>query len=518
MITPPMKQSGKRRNNHPAVHSLAPLSSGPLKKILRRPHQWRNWHERETPVQVQSVPTEKGIRVSVRSSQFSKSLHLVYPPSIWKPYPRDNKIKLVDNISYVFTAHLPFLLRGNVRLEYSTGYPHVYSWAIQSFMRNLPAYWYMFKGKRGSNIFPILKVLLNSNYYFSETADTPPQFPSTIDEHVIIPFTFGKDSFLSYHIAKEIGLQPTLLWFNDPVDQGYEGKHKLKLFQEFSSEVHDPMYYLNNPLGSLRERGDGPFGWEMAITSWVLLSLPFAYVKKAGYIIASNERSTNYFFYDKQGMKIIPDYEQSAQATEELSILTQALSEGEVYTTTFLQGLEDIAIIAILKDRYAKKTFPYLMSCWSDEESGKNKRWCASCSKCARIYCYLIASGVDPKEAGFKDNMFLENKAHLFNVFGKKASGTGWDAFGLNTTEQSLAFYIAYLRGNRDPLIKKFKRSSHFRMVSTQYAELVDHYFSVHYERTTPPQWKRKIDSVYRASLNRVKKELMHIRSTAIQK
>ena len=472
--------------------------------------KWREWHEREIPVKVKGRLTTSGMKMEIVSSIFKKKLLLRYPPAIWKRYPKENKIKLLDNINYIFTAHLPFLLKENIRLEYNTGYPHVYSWASQGFMRYLPAYWYLYNGKRGTKIFPMLKTLLNSNVEFSETIDAPPSFPATIDEHVIIPFTFGKDSLLTYNIAKEIGLKPTIIWFNDP--GGFEGKHKKRLFREFSKIAKDKIYFIDNAFEKLREQGDGWFGWELAMTSWALLTLPFAYAKKAGYIIYSNEKSANSFFYDESGVKIIPDYEQSGQATEELSILTQALSEGEVYTTTFSQGLHELAIIGILKQKYFDKTFRYLMSCWSENEDGKNKRWCGNCSKCARIYVYMTAHGVRPQEdAGFEDNMFLPEKEPLFNVFGKNASGTGWDAFGLNTDEQALAFYLTYLRGNRDPLVQKFAQTEIFLNTKKRYDELMDEYLTLHKEYITPPQWKRKINRIFNQALLKVRKEIIRL-------
>jgi hypothetical protein len=489
-----------------------PPSTRTLNKKKQR--SWRQWHEREVPVYINSRNTKRGIDIEIESKEINTKLSLIYPNGIWVDYKKENKIKLLDNVAYIFTAHLPLMVNGNIRMEYNTGFPHSFSYAYQCFMRYLPAYWYLQKAKRGTSVMALLKTLLNSNYKFTETNDIPPSFPETIDEHVIIPFTFGKDSFLTYHIAKEIGLSPTLVWFNDPVDEGYEGVHKRKLFAEFSKKIKDKIYYLDNPLGSLREKGDGWFGWELAISSWALLSLPFAYAKKAGYILFSNEKSTNSFNYDDEGLKINPDWEQSSLAIEELSLLTQSLSEGEVYTSTFLQGLNDLGIIGILKQRYYKNTFEHLMSCWSEENDAgsKSKRWCGTCTKCARLYIYLVANGVDPTvEAGFEDNMLSLDKVHLFNVFGKKASGTGWDAFGLNTDEQSFAFYIAYLRGNRDPLVIQFKKSPLFKYAKNKFHELLTEYFGLHTEQTTPPQWKKKIHSIFKNSLSVVQKELIKL-------
>ena len=474
--------------------------------------KWRPWHEREIPIKIHGEKTAEGVVINISSTPLSANLELKYPNSIWKKYPNENKSKLIDNITYVFTSHLPFLLKGNIRLDYNTAYPQSYSWSNQCFIRHLPAYWYLYNRKRGTRVLPMLKTLLNSRANFGETKDIPPRFPESIDENVIIPFSFGKDSFLTYRIAKEIGLKPVLIWFNDTLEGDYEGKHKRKLYKQFSKLVDDPMYFITIPLGSLREPGEGWFGWEMALTSYAILTLPFAYYFKSGYLLLSNEKSANYFFYDEEGRRITPDYEQSAQATEEISLLMQALSEGEVYTSTFLQGLEEIAIISILKNRYYKDTFKYLMSCWAEVEEAKNKRWCGNCSKCARIYAYLAAMGINPKnEAGFKDNMFEASKVMLFNVFEHKASGTGWDAFGLNRDEQSLAFYICYLRGVREPLIVKFSKTPLFKEVRRNYKAMVEEFFSLHEESTTPPQWKARLAKILKTSLNEVRRELLSL-------
>ncbi|OGG21380.1 hypothetical protein A3D03_05670 [Candidatus Gottesmanbacteria bacterium RIFCSPHIGHO2_02_FULL_40_13] len=474
--------------------------------------KWREWHEREVPVKIIGKKTRTGIKIKITSRELNRELALNYPNSIWTKFPNDNKQLLLDNIAYIFTAHLPFLLKGNIRLEYATGYPHSFLWANQAFVKHLPSYWYLYRARRGTGIMPMLKTILNSRAIFSQRNDIPPSFPDTIDENVIIPFTFGKDSFLTYHLAKEIGLSPLLLWFNDPVDEGYEGKHKQKLFKDFSRRIKDKCLYLDNPLGSLREKGEGWFGWELSMTSWALLSLPFAYKYKSGYIIYSNERSVNSFFYDDEGVRVLPDYEQTAQATEEMSLLTQALSEGEVYTTTFLQGIDEIAVLAILKTRYPKDTFRFLMSCWSETDFGKNKRWCGHCSKCARIYVYLTAIGVNPrKEAGFEDDMFDASKKHLFNVFGQKATGTGWDAFGLNTNEQSLAFYLSCLRGYKHGLLKEFKKSPLFLETRKKIHHLLKEYFSLHSEQVTPPQWKKKIDNIIRSTLQDFRTEIFRL-------
>jgi hypothetical protein len=479
-----------------------------MKSQMNERRKWRSWHEREVPVVVHGSSTTKGVRITVTSDQLTTAFELQYPDSIWERYPKQNKAKLVDNITYVFTAHLPFLLKGNIRLEYNTGYPQAYSWANQCFMRFLPAYWYLYRGRRGTSVFPLLKTMLNSRALFAEAKDIPPVFPETYKKNVIIPFTFGKESILSYCVAKDLGLQPTLVYFNEPTEL-YARKHKLDLIKHFSQVEDVDLYYMDNPLGGLREYGEGWFGWELALTSWSLLALPFAYKHKATYLIFGNEKSNNDFFYDEEKLKVIPDYEQSAQATEELSLLTQSLSEGEFYTTSFVQGINELTIIAILKQKYFATTFKYLMSCWAETEAAKDKRWCAHCSKCARLYVYMTANGIDPqREAGFEDNMFTDDKAELFNVFGSHATGTGWDAFGLNTDEQALAFYLTYLRGNRDPLVVRFSKSPLFAATKKRFNQLMKEYYYLHEEKVTPLQWRNKIHKIYKSALTDLRKEI----------
>lgn len=479
-----------------------------MQKLKKKPkRKWRKWHEREIPVEIKGELKLKGIKININSSLLTTELELQYPENFWEDYPLENKSKLLDNLTYIFTAHLPFLLKKNIRLEYNTGYPHVHSWANQCFMRFLPSYWYLYREKRGKSVFPLLKTMLNSRTCFSETKDVPPHFPRSIDENLIIPFTFGKDSLLTYAIAKDIGLKPKLVYFNEPTEI-YARSHKQKLIKKFKQETGETVHYLENSLGNLREYGEGWFGWELALTSWTLLSLPFAYHYKSGYVVFSNEASCNDFFYDDENLKVLPDYEQSGQATEEMSILTQALSEGEVYTTTFLQGLHEIAIVAVLNKRYPKY-LKYLMSCWAETKAAENKRWCANCSKCARIYLYLTANGIDPiKKAGFQDNLLTIEKENLFNVFGQKASGTGFDSFGINRDEQLLAFYLCYLRGNNSPLIKKFSVSPEKKEAEKRFEELMNKFYQLHQENLTPPQWKNKIDKIYLESLQKTNQEI----------
>lgn len=492
-----------------------------MKKTEKKPKQKKpppeevNNKIKELSIKVNSTFDDKKINLKIfKENKLFKNLKFKYPNSIWKKYNKFNKRRLVDNLSYIFTSHLPFLYNQPMKIIYNTALPETFSYAQYFFLRYLPAYAYLNKNIIEKDY---LKILFNTNYEFNFLNDKATYFPKTKNNRVIILFTFGKDSFLTYHLAKELGLDPILIWFNDPIDEGYEAIHKLKLFDSFLKKHKEKAYIIDNDFSVLREKGDGWFGWEMAITSWVLFSLPFSYYFKAKYILVSNEKSNNDYLFDKNGYKVIPDWEQSLIATKELSLLIQSLSENEVFVFTFLQGLNDLAIIGILKERYYDETFKHLMSCWSEQHTGgensRLKRWCGHCTKCARIYVYLLANGINPhKEAGFEDNMLENSKEKFYNVFGQKAKGTGWDSYGLNVYEQALAFYLSYLRGYDYPLIRKFRETLLFDYVEKNFNRLVEEYYGNFEDYLIPKIWKKKVRKIFKTTLDKVKKEIYELK------
>jgi hypothetical protein len=57
----------------------------------------------------------------------------------------------------------------------------------------------------------------------------------------------------------------------------------------------------------------------------------------------------------------------------------------------------------------------------------------------------------------------------------------------------------------------QFKKSPLFEYVKSKFHSLVSEYFGLHPEQTTPPQWKKKIHSLFKNSLSVVQKELSQL-------
>jgi hypothetical protein len=464
-------------------------------------------HGNEMPLSIRGHFHSNSVGLDIKSKIVKERLEFRYPTEIWRQYPAENKQRLIDNISYLFTAHLPLLTGKPLRLEYHTRYPQIFSWVTEAFLRFVPSYPYLHEGQKGNNKMEGLRTMLDRRVYFAPSKPLQGKIRSTKEKNIVIPFTFGKDSFLTYHLAKDIGLSPTLVYFNEPTEE-YTRQHKLNLIKDFSKESGEHVYFTDNSFGRLRAFGSGWFGWEMALSSWALFALPFAYAKAARYIVFANEASCNHAFYDQDGLKVMPQYEQSWQATEAMSAMTQTLSGGTVFTTSFLEGIYESGVIALLKARY-HNSLKYLMSCWAETKAAKFKRWCGICAKCARIYLYLLANNVDPKFVGFKDNMLTADKADLFEIF--HADDDMGGALATDKEEQLLAFYILCLQGRQDALVKRFKKSAHYNYVKKNFKGLVTRYYTLHNEIVTPTAWRKKLHAIINGVLTKRVNELYRL-------
>lgn len=472
---------------------------------------WNPTSKISIPIMVQAKATKNGIQIAFEkkiSSKINKSHETRFPKEIWSNYPSSEKEKLKRNILFNFTAHIPLLIEREVHFKANIQQPEIYSWIYHSLMRFLPAYSYLYNDKNSKAIIPVLKTILNSNWTFEEPKDEKSEFSQTDENKVVIPLTFGKDSLLSYYLAKSLNLKTTLVYFNEPTEK-YAKQHKLLLIKQFLRENQEKYHFIDNDIASLRAPDNGWFGWESTLTSYALLSLPFAHTSKAKYIIFSNEISCNDSFRSKDNIDVMFDYEQSHHATAELSTITKNLTNGNVNCTNLLEGLYEIAITGILKQQYPQ-SLKYLMSCWAENSKAKECRWCEHCSKCARIYIFLTANGIEPKDVGFKNSMLTEKKENLFSIFETKSQTKSitYDSLGINREEQLLAFYLTALRENQSPLIKKFKKSALFPEIKKRAKSLLKKYYSLHPENMSPKKLRPHLNKILSSALKKSLTEL----------
>jgi hypothetical protein len=255
--------------------------------------------------------------------------------------------------------------------------------------------------------------------------------------------------------------------------------------------------FLKSPIDSLREKGDdGWFGWEFQLTCIVLLLIPFAYAHKARYIFFSNERSCDYYTFDRDGYKFYPDLEQSKEWTRELSVITEGLTGGRVQVRDLLEPLEETAIIRILHrlfPAYAK----YQSSCFSSHPRAKTQRWCGRCSKCARMYIFLKGNKIDPKTVGYNDNLLKGKFKKLYSAFGKQETkDSAYEMSQVGRLEELFAFWLSSQNGAKGELISLFRRLYLPKM--TSYGDVLNHnFFSLASFDLVPPKYRKKLKRVF---------------------
>lgn len=448
-------------------------------------------------IEVTGFVRKNGFYIGVKRGPKQRKLEINYPLPIWSRYPQKLKQLLLDNLVYLATYHLPFIYEEPLRLEYSTFYPQISAPLMKNLTLSLPFYSFVKKGLTKERL---LKIMLNSDYHFKSyvNRETSPNLKvfKSYSNHVIVPFTFGKDSLLTTALCHSLKIKPKLIYVEES-EEVWENKQKRRLKRRFEKEFNLQVDFLKSPIDSLREKGeDGWFGWEFQLTCIVLLLIPFAYAHKARYIFFSNERSCDYFAYDREGFKFYPDLEQSKEWTRELSLITEGLTGGRVQVRDLLEPLEEMAIIRILHHLFPDFA-RYQSSCFSNHPRAKTQRWCGRCSKCARMYIFLKGNKVDPKTVGYNDNLLKGRFKKLYSAFGKQETrDSAYEISQVGRLEELFSFLLSHQNGSKGELMNLFRRQYLPKMKPYQ-EKLCHNFFSLYSFDLVPPKYRKKLRKIF---------------------
>jgi len=234
-----------------------------------------------------------------------------------------------------------------------------------------------------------------------------------------------------------------------------------------------------------------------------LMLLPYVYAKRAGYILFSNEQSCDDSVMDDDGFTYNPVFEQSHSWLLQNSLMTSIIGGNSLSIGSLLEPIHEIAIEQILHKRYPSIA-KYQSSCDLPSKPETYGRWCESCSKCARIYIFLLALGVDPKKVGFRRNLLRDKYHNLFTIFdGSKIKDFGYDQSQAGRDEQLLAFLMSYRNNHKGPVMTSFVRRF---LKSTRKNEnkLRQKYFGVHSTKTIPSELKTRVVNIFRHELRKL--------------
>lgn len=439
---------------------------------------------------------DSGFQVIINKS----SLNVRYPKSLWERFPKFHKTIVSQNIMYSSTFQLPYLFPSVETMTYAIPVPLSEAFFFKALSFALPGTAIMQTQKELRKTSNFFRRLLDVTYVFTNAKTLIPSYNrKSFGDHAVMPFTFGKDSLLTFAIARELGIHIHPVYVGEPYSP-YEQVIKQLLAQPFRKEFHIKLSVFNNTLGIFRDPV-GWFGWELQLTQYTLMLLPYVYAKKAGYIFFSNEQSCNETIIDEDGFKCNPVFEQSHAWMLQNSLMTSLIGGNSLSIGSLLEPLHDLAIIKILHTRYPE-IGKYQSSCDLPQKPKDEGRWCENCSKCARIYIFLLATGIDPKRVGFRHNLLRMKYLPLYALFSSsKIKEFGYDQAQIGHDEQVFAFYLAYMRGIRGGVMREFVKH-YLPYAKKNERRFRKTFYSLHSTKTIPYELRAKVLKIYRQELN----------------
>ncbi|MBN2518552.1 MAG: hypothetical protein JXB14_06905, partial [Candidatus Altiarchaeota archaeon] len=281
--------------------------------------------------------------------------------------------------------------------------------------------------------------------------------------------------------------------------------------KKFSEEFNTKMIELSNELELLSSTKlfnlpKNNITLCLLMTNFCFTVLPFSNFYKTKYLMFGNEQSCNDSYHNKDGFRCFPVFDQSSDWTVQLDNVSQIMTNGLVNTCSIVEPIHEIAIMKILHSRYSDMG-KYQMSCFTENENAKRNHWCQSCSKCARMFIFMKALNIDPRQFGYDHDLLAKENRDLYSLFGVRdhnGSIIGYDRSGTGRDEQLLSFYMAYKNGVRGDLMEVFKEMFLQEAIERE-DELYRRFFSVYEPKTIPSKIKSDILSILNEELGNEK-------------
>lgn len=446
--------------------------------------------------------SEHGIFAQMNSKKF----YLSFPSEVWARYPC--KDVLIDNLAYECALAIPVLMSmKNMRVEkmkLNTSYPLFSSLMFQNALNLLP------NAACYSNVSSLdwFREINNLEVDFKDYNVAYPQIDCKYDERAVVNFSLGKESLLSFALLKELKV-PQLLMnvaFSEDKKDIYVRSSLAKKLMEKENKKETTYVTVFQNLSSLTDSEE----WGLPSSEWfndlitfnTFISLPFAHHLGARYIVFGNEKSCDMTYTTPDGFKTRPANDQSSDWIIGLTNMTRTMTNQQTSVISLVEPIHEIAVMKVLNERYPSIA-KFQMSCSVPVDAPSligAPRWCSDCSKCARIFLFLKALGIDPGSISFNTNMFEKKYMNQFSLFGAHGSSFPFDKMAVGRDEQLFAFYLAYKAGAKGQLIDIF-REKYLDEARVREDELYNEFFGIHPARTVPQSLARSVYPIFREHL-----------------
>lgn len=449
-------------------------------------------------IKISSKITQNGIKIKFNK----KNYELNYKKQIWLNLNKEMKNFLLDNISFLSTFHLPLFFDDD-SVKYNTSEPLLKNFFKEIVLGDIPNFCDI--EKKDTN--EIIKKYYNLEFYFEDLIAKMPNWNTSSVDGASINFTFGKESLLTFGVCNEIGINTDLIYFHGSRKET-EFNLKKTLADSFRKKFKQNINFVSNTLEYLNiaeqigANVNTNWGYGNQLTEYTLATLPIVNQNKSKFILLGNEKSCNDYYFNQNGFKAYPVFDQSVKFMIDINNIIRLITANNVSVFSIVEPLNEIAIMKILHNRYPEIA-KFQFSCFPDNINS-NERWCHLCTKCARIYLFFKAIGIDPKLVGFKRDLFNKKFINNFSIFnGKTENSVVYDYSGLGRDEQLFAFYLAYRNGQKGKAIDLFKRK-YLDEAKQREDELIKEFFGVFEPKTIPGEIKNNVLSIYKEELSNI--------------
>lgn len=428
-----------------------------------------------------------------------KNYQILYPGHVWKEFPDVYRQNFADSLAYSLTMHL--CLNGHEKIVYDFPAPQIEPYIFEGMVYSLGETT-LLEGKE-TRTSDLLRLFYNRNLNIEFSGRPRLSRFKNVNRNsrnrAIIPFSFGKDSLLTFALSKELGINPYPVFFREPKSP-FENRHKRKLADRFFDEFDLDVSFFPLSPGRLRQTSGKWWGWDLVLTQYTILLIPYIFQLRARYLFWAHEQSCNELLSDSEGYNLNPVFEQSSRWLLTSNNLTRNFGSN-VMLASLIEPLHEIAIMKILHSRYPKVA-KYQLSCFAEEETAARQRWCGACSKCARIYIFMLALGINPKSVGLTESLLGQKKRGLYGLFNGGGEDSGvYDKSGLGRDEQLLAFYMTHQRNIKGELMKEFSKKYLLEAKSRE-RELREKFFGIHPSQSLPYELHAPLLKIFKQELS----------------
>jgi len=343
---------------------------------------------------------------------FNQSYQVKYQLKIWRNLAQKSQKVLAENFAYGRTAPLNIVNHSN--LWYETSRPVLKNFVDYGIIGDLPRISERFNLNSKKLLASFKNSRRSGRIIFAQRDKFIKLLPKakTKKDKAIISLSFGKDSLLSYGLAKEIGLDYRIFFVEESErEKTAEWFWKKKIIKQFCQKERQKVYLVKDNIEKLffHPKLSGKFKELENINGMLAFALeliPAAYYHRAKYLIFGNEATFNNFFINHDGFKAYPSFDQTSVYTRKENNDLDVLTDGNIQVVSLVEPLYDLAEMKILHQRYPH-LLKYLMSCSPTAE--KSERWCYQCATCANAFLAILAVGGNPKEISFfSPNFFIQ--------------------------------------------------------------------------------------------------------------